>query len=127
MKLNPFGKSKPQKKEKTQAPVVQAALPSESETNFAGTRNVLKHFYVSEKSTFLGAFNQYVFAVDAEANKREIAKQVAQQYKVKVKDVKVLNMPAKRRDIGRYPGFRPGYRKAIVVLEKGNVIEQARP
>lgn len=128
MALNLFGKkkketTKPAKAEK----VVEVASKEEATVPVMGGNTVLKHFYLSEKAARLMEMNQYMFKVTEGASKGEIAKQVAQLYKVKVKDVKVLNMPEKRRDTGRHPGFRSGFRKAIVVLEEGNTIEQAKP
>ena len=87
---------------------------------------VLKNFYISEKASLLNGFNQYVFKVFRSANKSQIRKQVEKLFNVKVASVKVLNMPRKRRDLGRHPGFRSEFKKAIVVLEKGQTIEQAR-
>ncbi|OGM98516.1 MAG: 50S ribosomal protein L23 [Candidatus Yanofskybacteria bacterium RIFCSPLOWO2_01_FULL_41_34] len=88
---------------------------------------VLKNFYVSEKASLLNGFNQYVFKVFRNSNKSQIRKQVEKLFNVKVKGVKVLNMPRKRRDLGRHPGFRSEFKKAIVGLEKGQTIEQAKP
>ncbi len=92
-----------------------------------GAYKVLKNFYVSEKASLLNGFNQYVFKVFRSANKSQIRKQVEKLFSVKVKSVKVLNMPRKRRDLGKHPGFRSEFKKAIVVLEKGQTIEQAKP
>lgn len=100
------------------------ALPT---TGNAEAYRVLKNFYVSEKASLLNGFNQYVFKVFSDTNKSEIKKQVGKLFKVKVKSVKVLNMPRKRRDLGKHPGFRSEFKKAIVVLEKGQTIEQAKP
>ncbi len=93
----------------------------------AGAYKVLKNFYISEKASLLNGFNQYVFKVFRNANKSQIKTQVGKIFNVKVKDVKILNMPRKRRDLGRHPGFRSDFKKAIVVLEKGQTIEQAKP
>ncbi len=106
------------------------ALPTtglSAQAGGADAYKVLKNFYVSEKATFLNGFNQYVFKVFRTSNKSQIKKQVEKLFSVKVKDVKVLNMPNKRRDLGRHPGFRSEFKKAIVVLEKGETIEQAKP
>jgi len=88
---------------------------------------VLKNFYISEKASLLNGFSQYVFKVFRSANKSQIRKQVEKLFNVKVVSVKVLNMPRKRRDLGRHPGFKAEFKKAIVVLEKGQTIEQAKP
>jgi len=38
-------------------------------------------------------------------------------------DVKIINVPAKRRRLGRISGWRKGYKKAIVRLKEGQKIE----
>ena len=92
----------------------------------ARTHRILRGFYVSEKASLGQGDNQYVFRVFNNANKSEVKKEVSRLFNVKVKSVKVLNMPEKRRDFGRHPGAKSGFKKAIVVLEKGHVIGQAR-
>ena len=92
-----------------------------------GAYKVLSNLYMSEKSSLLSQMGQYVFEVSKISNKSEIKKHIEKLYNVKVKDVKVLNMPEKRRDIGRHPGVKAGHRKAIVILQKGYVIEQVNP
>lgn len=88
--------------------------------------NVITGFYISEKAGLLNGFNQYVFKVSDNANKSQLARQVEKMFSVKVKSVKMMNTKKKRRDIGKYTGFKPGFKKAVVVLEKGHVIEQAK-
>jgi large subunit ribosomal protein L23 len=90
----------------------------------ADTHKILGGFYVSEKSSMGGAFNQYTFKVFKNANKSEIKKEIGKLFDVKVKKVQIINMPKKRRDIGKHPGFKPGFKKAVVVLEKGYEIKQ---
>ena len=97
---------------------------SQREVNFS-TRT-LKGFYISEKATALSSFSQYVFKVFDNATKNEIRKQVEKSFSVKVKGVKIINLPEKSRTIGRHKGFKKGFKKAIVVLEKGYSIEQAK-
>ena len=86
----------------------------------------MRGFYISEKASFLNGMNQYVFKVFKSANKPEVKNQVEKIFNVKVKEVKILNMPRKRRDMGRHPGFKTGFKKAIVVLEEGQSIDQAK-
>ena len=134
MKINPFNKEEKNKKtkpkkeqdgvlvEKTDEPATLLSVAGNS-----GAYRVLKNFYVSEKASLLNGFNQYVFKVFTDTNKSQIKTQVEKLFNVKVKNVKVLNMPKKRRDLGRHPGFRSEFKKAIVVLEKGQTIEQTKP
>lgn len=88
--------------------------------------SVITGFYISEKAGLLNGFNQYVFKVSDNANKSQLSRQVEKMFNVKVKSVKMMNTKKKRRDIGRYTGFKPGFKKAVVVLEKGHTIEQAK-
>jgi len=126
MALNIFKK----KNQKETKPEPKAEIAVETKTNSAmvqevagqGAYRILNQAYVSEKSSMLGGFNQYVFKVASGAGKQEIAKQVAALYNVKVKQVRLMTMPRKRKDIGRHPGFRSGFRKAVVTLQPGQTI-----
>ena len=88
--------------------------------------SVITGFYISEKAGLLNGLDQYVFKVSDNANKSQLARQVEKMFSVKVKSVKMMNTKKKRRDIGKYTGFKPGFKKAVVVLEKGHSIEQAK-
>jgi large subunit ribosomal protein L23 len=111
-----FGKK--QKEEKKDAPITESevAVPS----NFQPVQeSVITSFYISEKAGLLNGSNQYVFKVSKTANKSQLSRQVEKMFNVKVKDVKIMNTKRKRRDIGKYTGFKSGFKKAIVVLEEG--------
>ena len=88
--------------------------------------SVITGFYISEKAGLLNNLNQYIFKVSNNANKSQLAKQIEKMFNVKVRGVKIMNTKNKKRTVGKYSGFKPGFKKAIVVLEKGYVIEQAR-
>jgi large subunit ribosomal protein L23 len=79
------------------------------------------HF--SEKATNLAQKNQYVFRVRKGANKTEIKKEIENLYKVKVLDVKIVNVPKKKRRLGRVSGWKKGYKKAIVKIKEGQKID----
>ena len=86
--------------------------------------DVLKRPLITEKSTFLkGATNTVLFVVDSRANKNEVADAVEKSFKVKVVDVRTMNMPGKAKRRGRTVGLRPGWKKAIVTLKEGDKIE----
>jgi len=130
MTLNLF-KKKPAKtapvkepQETAEAPVMPSVAPKGTS---AGADRVLKHFFVSEKTTRGIGMNHYTFVVADDATKSEIAKHVEALYAVKVEAVRITRLPKKRRDIGRHPGFRGGLKKAIVVLREGDSIAQAQP
>jgi large subunit ribosomal protein L23 len=135
MRLNIFKKEEKDKKPKASkkdAPVLDIQ-PAETEKETAVSMHdgsgfsPLKRIYTSEKSTRLIQLNQYVFEIRKEATKNEVKKDVALRYNVKVKSVRIINIPGKRRMMGRYPGMHPGHRKAVVTLHPGSVIQQAKP
>jgi large subunit ribosomal protein L23 len=75
---------------------------------------------VSEKSTFVGEKNnQYVFRVTADATKPEIRAAVELMFKIKVKEVQVVNVRGKDKRFGRFEGRRRNWKKAYVSLMPG--------
>lgn len=89
----------------------------------AGAVLVLKSPHVTEKSSYLAGKNKYVFEVAGNANKIEIKKAIEKLYKVKVDGVNILNMPSKKRRVGRSIGTKSGFKKAVVTLPKGEKID----
>mgnify|MGYP001579393463 CR=1 FL=1 len=77
----------------------------------------------SEKSSALMAGGVYAFRVERDANKLEIKKTVEDTYKVNVLRVNLINVPPKKRIFRGRPGFKKGYRKAMVFLKKGESID----
>lgn len=132
--LNLFKKSQdkaPSKstKPKTKAPAKAEVSVSEKvpAVTFTGAAsNILKQIHVSEKASRLATMNKYTFRVAKSANKKEIKKHVEQMFNVKVESVSVINIPSKKRNIGRYVGIKSGYRKAIVSLMEGYTINEAK-
>ena len=85
-------------------------------------RDILIRPLVTERTTQLMAEGKYVFVVAKAANKIEIARAVAEVFKVKVQKVNTANVTGKMRRVGRYTGKRPDYKKAIVKLAPGESI-----
>lgn len=86
---------------------------------------IIKGPIITEKSMDLKQnFNKYTFKVDKKANKVEIRNAVQEIFKVKVTDVRTINVLPKRRVVGRHAGFRPAYKKAICTLAAGDSIDQ---
>lgn len=78
----------------------------------------------TEKTTRMQeASNQYVFAVDSDANKHEIADAVEKLFGVTVENVRTQAQMGKVRRMGRFAGRRPDWKKAIVTLAEGDSIE----
>ena len=81
--------------------------------------------HVTEKVTMMSKDNQYVFKVFPGANKIEIRKAVESLYKVKVIGVRIINVSAKKRRLGKSQGWKKGYKKAIIQVKPGQKIEAA--
>ena len=63
--------------------------------------------------------NKYTFKVAKNANKVEIAQAVETLFGVKVAKVNTISVKGKMKRMGRYAGFRPEWKKAIVTLAEG--------
>jgi large subunit ribosomal protein L23 len=71
---------------------------------------------------------KYVFLVDKKANKHEIAQAIEQIYaekSIKVKSVNTITNKPKKRRMRGHVGFKAGYKKAIVTLEKGDELGES--
>jgi len=131
-----FGKPKSKKEEETKeqeagkAPVSavdgdfqEAVAPQTPPGGDQFAYGVILSSYSTEKAAYLGPLNKYIFKVARDANKIEIKKAINKLYKVEVKDVNIMNMPSKFRQVGRYQGRKSGFRKAIVTLKEGYKID----
>ncbi len=84
---------------------------------------ILKTPHVTEKAADLVKKNQYVFNIYPKKNKIEIKKAIEDLYGVRVLKVKIINIPAKKRRLGKVKGWKAGYKKAIVKIKEGQKIE----
>ncbi|MBR6873743.1 MAG: 50S ribosomal protein L23 [Ruminococcus sp.] len=66
---------------------------------------------------------RYTFEVAKDANKVEIAKAIEELFDVKVAKVNTMNIKGKQKRMGKYLGYRPDRKKAIVTLEGDKTIE----
>ena len=78
---------------------------------------------VTEKATLLLEDNKYVFDVLPTATKPKIKEAIESLFDVKVVKVNTLNLPRKKRRVGRFIGYKPQYKRAIVTLQEGDAIE----
>lgn len=78
---------------------------------------------ITEKSVDLMADNTYCFKVAKKANKIEIKKAIEEIFKVRVTNVRTMNVKGKKKRVGRHVGMTSGYKKAIVTLAEGDTIE----
>jgi large subunit ribosomal protein L23 len=85
---------------------------------------VIKKPLITEKSTIArDEGNKFIFEVDRGANKIEIQKAVEKLFKVKVLNVRTMNMPGKKKRHGRIMGRTSDWKKAVVTLAPGQTIE----
>ncbi len=86
--------------------------------------SVILGVIVTEKSERLKAKeNKYTFRVASGVNKIQIRHAVESLFKVHVTDVRVMNLIGKMRRMGMFSGRRPGWKKAMVTLKRGEAIE----
>lgn len=79
-------------------------------------RDIIKRPVITERSTELMADKKYTFEVDRRANKTEIKNAVEKIFGVKVTKVNTMNYKGKPKRFGRYTGYTPQKKKAIVTL-----------
>ena len=78
---------------------------------------------VTEKSTSFSEQNKIVFKVHKGANKNSIKKSVEKIFKVNVIKINTINLKGKTKLVKGKKSSRPGYKKAIVTLKKGQSID----
>ena len=78
--------------------------------------------HITEKATFLGEKNAYVFKIEPELNKIMVRQAVKKQYNVEPSKVRIINIPGKMVFIRRRQAQKAGYKKAVVYLKKGDKI-----
>lgn len=81
-------------------------------------RDIIIAPVLSEKSYKDIASKKYVFRVAKNANKTEIKLAIEQIFEVKVASVNTINCRGKKKRMGRYEGYTPAYKKAIVQLKE---------
>ena len=79
---------------------------------------LIKKAWITEKAGRLIELNKYVFIVDKQMNKPEVAKAIESMYGVKVSSVNILNKRGKIKRLGRNTGKIPGYKKRLLLLKK---------
>ena len=80
---------------------------------------------ITEKATSLSEFNKIVFKVHKGANKKSIKKSIEKIFKVNVIKINTTNFKGKTKLVRGRKSMKPGYKKAIVTLKKGQNIDLA--
>lgn len=87
--------------------------------------SVIRSPSITEKNTTLRSDqNKYVFEVDRRSNKKEIKRAVESLFNVNVESVNTMIVKGKRKRMGRFSGYRPNWKKAIVKLAEGQTIDK---
>jgi large subunit ribosomal protein L23 len=89
--------------------------------------SILKRPLVTEKVSSLNEKGKYGFIVDLTANKVEVKNAVEKMYGVTVERVNTMSVMGKLKvrstKAGMLKGRKPNYKKAIVTLKEGDVID----
>ena len=78
---------------------------------------------ITEKATSLSEQNKIVFKVHDGASKKSIKKSIEKIFKVNVIKVNTINQKGKIKFTRGKKTNKPGYKKAIVTLKKGQSID----
>ena len=91
-------------------------------------RSILIKPVITEKLTLLQEQkNQYAFEVDVNSTKVDIKNAIQSKFNVKVDSIRTVTSKGKRKSQftrrGKFEGFRPSKKRAIVTLAKANKID----
>ncbi len=111
----------PQKKAVKELAMPEAVSAVSDKTGKAS--NILVRPILTEKGTMLENQGQYLFQVKVGATKPEVRKAVKQLYGVTPIKVNMIKMEGKNVRFGRFEGVQKNWKKAIVLLKKGEKIE----
>ena len=85
--------------------------------------NSIRQPIITEKATNLSEQNKTGFKVHEGANKKNIKKNIEKLFKVNVIKVNIINTKTKRKIKQGKLSSKPGYKKAIITLKKGQSID----
>jgi large subunit ribosomal protein L23 len=95
-------------------------------TNFSdfsrSNAQVVKYPIITDKATRLLENNQYSFVVNCCSDKLTIKAAIEYLFNVKVTKINTCRLPRKKKRVGKYIGWKPQYKKAVVRLAEGDVI-----
>nr|WAJ57516.1 ribosomal protein L23 [Actinocyclus sp. (in: diatoms)] len=84
--------------------------------------DIVKYPIITDKATRLLENNQYSFIVDPYSNKTSIKFAIEYLFDVKVTKVNTSHLPKKKKRVGKYIGWKPQNKKAIVTLAENDTI-----
>lgn len=78
---------------------------------------------MTEKTAGLMEEGKVVFRVKTDASKHDVRAAVSSLFNVEVEAVNTMRHPGRSRRFGRHTGWRNGYKKAVVTLAPGQMID----
>jgi len=91
--------------------------------NTGNAYKVIMKPLITEKGSYLGANNQYLFEVASKTNKVEIKKAIFKVYGVTPLKINIMNVAGKKIRYGRTEGKTKNWKKAIITLPQGQKID----
>jgi large subunit ribosomal protein L23 len=82
--------------------------------------DLIRRPIVTEKATINMEQNKYTFEVAPKADKLQIRAAIESLFDVKVVKVNTANPPRKKRRVGKFVGYKPHYKRAIVTVAPGD-------
>ena len=89
---------------------------------FLSNSEIIKYPIVTDKATRLLENNKYSFIVNPKSDKFSIKLAIEELFGVTVLKINTSNLPKKRKRMGKYIGWKPQFKKAIVTLSQGDTI-----
>jgi large subunit ribosomal protein L23 len=87
------------------------------------TRNLadlVRRPILTEKATIMMEQNKYTFEVTPKSTKPQIRAAIEDLFAVNVVKVNTSLLPRKKRRIGKFIGFKPQYKRAVVTVAEGD-------
>jgi large subunit ribosomal protein L23 len=84
--------------------------------------DVLHKPIITEKATRQMEQNKFVFDVAPKSTKIDIKAAVENMFNIKVVRVDTYNPPRRKKRVGRFAGYKPHFKRAIVTVAEGQTI-----
>lgn len=85
--------------------------------------SIIRYPSITEKNTAMrSAQNKYVFEVASTATKPQIREAVEKLFGVNVVSVNTMVVKGKLKRMGKFSGYRPDWKKAVVRIQEGQAI-----
>jgi len=90
---------------------------------------IIRPVLTEKTNVFKEKYNKYVFIVNKNANKIQIKNCIEKLFNVDVLKINTLIKLGKLRRRGRYSGYKPDKKYAVIEIEKGqkiNLVEESK-